>query len=156
MRHLGSLLCVPKGHPPLPLSPSAAHTITPTDRGSLPPPRISPCATPGRRKTQTQAVAICGRGTAPAEAACRAAVCGRTLAFSGGTVFLEAVIDAHLRSSVLSVLARLRPRSCHKVDVDVAGAEALSRAPHRAKWLFCILPQFPDRGQPACTPQITP
>ncbi|CAB1453880.1 unnamed protein product [Pleuronectes platessa] len=36
--------------------------------------------------------------------------------FSSGSQFLEGMIDAHLRLSILSVLARLRPCSCHKVD----------------------------------------
>ena len=36
--------------------------------------------------------------------------------FSSGTQFLEGIIDAHLRSSVLSILARLWPCSCHTAD----------------------------------------
>lgn len=44
------------------------------------------------------------------------------IGFSSGTQFLEGMIDAHLRSSVLIVLARLWPCSCH--TVDMAGEKA--------------------------------
>lgn len=86
-----------------------------TDEGGQPSSQISLVETSGE-KEQTQAAAICGWETALAEMTRWTTVCGRTLAFLVVHSSWKAWLMYISARGLLSILARLWPRSCHTVD----------------------------------------
>lgn len=90
--------------------------ITLTDGGGRPSSQISPVETSGEKSADASCCYLRMRDGVGWNDTLGHGL-REHIGFSTGTLFLEGMIDAHLRSSVLSALARLWPCSCHTACV---------------------------------------